>query len=1117
MQFFFSLTPNPVPGLWTKIRRDFPPATNHLLELAKPDWFETNGWLSATDTRFERRMISNCAKGIADYDDDGQTVPVGPAAAPSLGSCVTAAELFAARRDLRKLRSAVEELAKSFPRDYPGGDFLRRLDDLEKRLISKATTCLAPGDETIDELARLKREMLVKANPLLRDVELLLVKRYTYDSKHYYDDFQHISRWGGNLYVLSLSNGHLRKLVPQLDGGIFDSCDVSFDGRRVVFGYRRPKQEGFRIYEVGVDGKGLRQVVLPPADEDRRLAMHGRTSYGDGFYGLMGYQFWTDDVHPCYLPDGGFCFASTRCEHGVLCTPNHYLACTTLFRCDADGSNLRPISQGALSEFTPTMMEDGRILYNRWEYVYKGIAAVQPLWVMRPDGSGSEEFYGDNVANPGVLWQARQIPGHPRLAVCIGCGHEPMGVGQVLLLDMDRNKRTTEPMISLTPDTKTQGLRGLYQRRNGVWKEDVFGPFYRDPYPLSDSEGRGAGKFFLVSCNPDKRYNDPCGYGIYLLDVFGNRVPVYDDPEISCWQPMPLRPRKRPPVLAPFAKTGADAENGPARAVPASDAPDPSNNAVGTMFINDVYRGLDGVKPGTVKYIRVMEQVPKPWTAELDQRRNEDRSADGVGGHLAISYCAHIWVAVLHGIVEVAKDGSACFEVPARRNLFFQALDENFMEVQKMRTFINVEPGEQRSCIGCHEQRVQAPVSRKAEALARKPVKLAAQPGEVAPRPLYYPTDVQPVLDRHCVRCHSGSEPKAKLDLSGELTTLFSRSYENLLRKGLVNFIQEWSGPAPDKGGPAYVGNGSMMHAEAVLPYTYGSHKSRLIEVLRKGHHDVKLAREEFIKLVTWVDANAPFYGSYFGRRNIKYQGAPDFRPVPTVASASGIMPEPVRPPHVSAQLLAWWRFDEGAGETAQDASGNKHDARIVRATRTPDAKLGEALKFDGNGHVEAGKLGAHETLSVALWVKAGELKNTWSPLLFTHSRERSAFHFSLLRDGTPNVAINAGGTSWIHRRARRSFADGQWHHLAVVCDSRSGGNIRFYIDGRKDTDIPLDTDVPLDLAAFRLGAWSAWEKQPSNNFHGLLDDVRIYSGLLKDAEVADLAKGASVRTAASR
>ncbi|MDD4869607.1 MAG: hypothetical protein PHR77_03535 [Kiritimatiellae bacterium] len=883
LEFYFSIAPDPVSRLWAKIRKDFPPATNRLLELAKHDWFETGGWLSAAGKKLEQRMIMNCSRGIADYDDDGK-MPVVDSSAPSLGLCITATELFAVRQDLQKLRSAVAELAGLFPRDYPGNDFLRRLDDLEKRLILKAVSYLAPDDETITELARLKREMLVSANPLLRNTELLFIKRYTYNSKHYYDDFQHVSRWGGNLYVLSLSDGRIRQMAPQLDGGVFDSYDLSFDARRIVFGYRRPKPEGFRIYEIGIDGSGLRQVIQPPADEDRQIAAYGKTSFGDGFYGLMGYRFWTDDVHPCYLPDGGFCFASTRCQHGVLCTPNHYLACTTLFRCDADGSEVRPISQGMLSEFTPTMMEDGRILYNRWEYVYKGIAAVQPLWVMRPDGSGSEEFYGDNVANPGVFWQARQIPGNPRLAVCIGCGHEPMGVGQVLLLDMNKNKRTIEPMTSLTPDTRTQGLRGLYQRRNGRWKEDVYGPLYRDPYPLSDPAGRGAGKFFLVSCNPDKRYNDQSAYGIYLLDVFGNRVPVYSDPEISCWQPMSLRPRKRPPVLPPLAKNVTGSEN---NTTPISQS---SGKAVATMFVNDVYRGLDGVKPGTVKYLRVMEQVPKPWAAELDQSRGEDRTADGFGGQLVISYCAHIWVAVLHGIVQVEKDGSACFEVPARRNLFFQALDENFMEVQRMRTFINVESGEQRSCIGCHEQRIQAPVSRKAVALVRKPVILAAQPGEVAPRPLYYPTDIQPMLNRNCIRCHSGSEPKAKLDLSGELTTLFNRSYENLLARNMANYICEWGLPPYKAGAPE---RGSMANVEATPPYTYGSHKSKLIEMLRTGHHDVKLSREEFIKLVTWIDSGVPFYGSYYGRRNIKYQGAPDFRPVPTVESAQGIPPPP--------------------------------------------------------------------------------------------------------------------------------------------------------------------------------------------------------------------------------
>ena len=645
--------------------------------------------------------------------------------------------------------------------------------------------------------------------------------------------------------------------------------------------------------------------------------MYGKTSTGDSFYGLLGYQFWTDDVHPCYLPDGGLCFASTRSEHGVLCTPNHYLACTNLFRMNADGSGMRPISQGALSEFTPTMMEDGRILYNRWEYVHKGIAAVQPLWITRPDGSGSEEFYGDNIANPGVFWQARQVPGHPRLAVCIGCGHEPLGVGQVLLLDLNKEKRTPEPMLSLTPNTKTQNLRGLYQLRNGVWREDIYGPFYSDPYPLSD-------KFFLVSCNPDRRYNDQAGYGIHLLDAFGNRVPIYADPEISCWQPMPLRPRQTPPVL------------------PAVTAPRPESKETATVFLSDVYRGLDGVPPGTVKYLRVMEQIPKPWAAEVDQCRDEDRGADGFGGHLAVSWNSHIWIGVLRGIVPVEADGSACFEVPAGRNLFFQALDENFMAVQRMRTFVNFEPGEQRSCIGCHEHRRQAPVSRMAAAFGRAPTPLAAQPGESAPRPLYYPTDVQPILDQHCVRCHNGQDPKAPPDLRGELTTLFSRSYEGLLEGKFVATVQEWNG-----------GSYAMQNAEAVPPYTHGAHASRLVKILQAGHYDVKLPMEDWIKLVTWLDTGAPYYGSYYGRRNLRYQGQPDFRPVPTIESACGIPParagtRPARSLARSiARLVAAGRFGARRGRRCfgRGASCQSHRRRQMRrpgrARRMPFRRQG--------------------------------------------------------------------------------------------------------------------------------------------------------------------------------
>ena len=235
-------------------------------------------------------------------------------------------------------------------------------------------------------------------------------------------------------------------------------------------------------------------------------------------------------------------------------------------------------------------------------------------------------------------------------------------------------------------------------------------------------------------------------------------------------------------------------------------------------------------------------------------------------------------VTVLHGLVPVYPDGSAFFTVPAERNLFLQALDEDFMQVQTMRTFVNLQPGERRSCIGCHEDRRHTPAARSAPALAlrRPPVRPAAQPGEVAAdKPVHYPSDIQPVLDKNCIRCHSGTTPTGKLNLTAEPTTYFTRSYEELLARGCVQGFNEWTSDAKD--------------AAPLPPYAHGSHPSKLIQMLRKGHHEVKLSQPEFVKLVTWVDLNLPYYGSYFGRRNLRYQGEPDFRPLPTLETVLDI------------------------------------------------------------------------------------------------------------------------------------------------------------------------------------------------------------------------------------
>jgi hypothetical protein len=121
------------------------------------------------------------------------------------------------------------------------------------------------------------------------------------------------------------------------------------------------------------------------------------------------------------------------------------------------------------------------------------------------------------------------------------------------------------------------------------------------------------------------------------------------------------------------------------------------------------------------------------------------------------------------------------------------------------------------------------------------------------------------------VRCHSGARPRVKLNLTAELTKYFTRSYEGLLDRGCVQSVNEWTAESQD--------------AAPMQPYSRGSHGSKLIRILRKGHHGVMLSQAEFVRLVTWVDLNLYYYGTYFGRRNLRYQDKPNFRPVPTLAT----------------------------------------------------------------------------------------------------------------------------------------------------------------------------------------------------------------------------------------
>ncbi len=743
-----------------------------------------------------------------------------PGSAVALPSPDTAASVAALRRAITTLQS---EAGAS----YPSRALLARLAPLE---------AAARRDPSSPRLAAaldaLRREALVTRNPLLGFRKVLVVKRKTYQSSHYYTDYIDGCRdYGGSLAEVDLVTGRSRDLAPGLARGIFGRFDLSFDATRVAFDWKASPEEGFRIWEVGVDGKGLRQLTFPEPTEAELVRAYRNVGTPTG----IPYRTGTDDMHPCYLPCGDIVFISTRCRKGILCDEPDVLTTTVLYRMDRNGKQMRPLSYNSVSEATPTVTADGRILYTRWEYVDKGGSACKCLWSMNPDGSGSAEVYANSISHPTTFIDARDIPGHPGLYLATGAPHMPLCVGAILELNTVYPLTTQTPLTYRTPEIRTPDEHGYRHLRNGVWTLDYSGPLYREPYPLSRS-------FCLAAGNPDRPYNQPNAYAVTLMDAFGNRVEVYRDPATSCWEPFPLRPRRKPPVI------------------PDRSGPD----AWGSLVLSDVYEGMQGIARGRVKFLRIMEDVPRPWSARRtwpgDGRKQQ---------HVVVSKDGHLAPKIVHGIVDVAADGSAAFRVPANRNLFLQALDANHMELQRMRTFVNVRPGETRGCVGCHEEKKRTPIWGAMAAALRRPFQSPrAEDGQITPRTVHYATDVQPILDRRCVGCHGSKAPAAGLDLTGAETEQFCRSYEALIDRKLAGNVVDEIG--------AKHGN-----IEATPPLTYGSHTSKLAKLLLAGHGGTGLTQAERIRMLTWIDANAPYYGSYDGRRNIRYAGMPDYRPKP--------------------------------------------------------------------------------------------------------------------------------------------------------------------------------------------------------------------------------------------
>ena len=659
---------------------------------------------------------------------------------------------------------------------------------------------------TYFRLRRLKRRISL-ANPLMNFPKLLFTKRVPTSYSHLVMQYYGWrARPGGGIFILD-DPGRSLECRDVLDGRLASGNvlrpRLSYDARRIVFSFvecpQKPldageilndTEEGFyHVWEVNVDGTGLRQLTEGPYD----------------------------DLMPAYLPDGGIVFTSTRRRGYARCFGGQFSRrwhVYTLHRVESDGSNLRTLSFHDTNEWFPTVSNTGHVLYARWDYIDRDAVTHQNLWSTRPDGTNPVAVWGNATNSPHCTFQLQPIPGTSKVVFTASAHHSVAG-GSIAVVDPTVSDNGQEAITRITPEIPFPEAEGR-----------KINEYYTSPWPLSE-------KYFLVGYSPkplvwEPGANDSDALGIYLLDKFGNRELIYRDPRIGSTNPCPLTPRRMPPVL------------------PSALPEEPPST--GEMILADVYRGLGNVRRGSVKELRVVQIFPKTTNLANVPPIGLAREENG---------------RAILGTVPVEPDGSARFLVPAGKPLLFQALDRNGFALQTMRTVTYVQPGERVSCVGCHENRMSAPVERDTHlvALTRPPSEI--DPGPLGGRPFSYVEVVQPVLDKHCINCHGGGdtpeEPDGALDLTGSPHAGFTKSYVALL--GDVDF---WAGGTnPQNAAKALVPRFGGRNPVQVTPPggAYGALGSRLMKLLAEGHESVALSADEIRRLAAWIDMNAIFYG----------------------------------------------------------------------------------------------------------------------------------------------------------------------------------------------------------------------------------------------------------------
>ena len=611
------------------------------------------------------------------------------------------------------LDRAIRAYAQKHPEVYGSGEDLLAQLAAAQKLVKEADN-EAKREAAAEAVMKLTDAIYLR-NPGVDFSRILVVKRARNGHSGLPQNWQGNSSVPLHGYANSIVSAPLARRANEREKLIVTSSsflgdvDLDFDADRIAYSGGVNGEPGWRIMETPLD-KPLTRVQKSPDYKD------------------------IDCYDPCYLPDGRMLFVATSGFHGVPCVGgSDYVGNTHLL--EKDGTVKRLVYDQDNS-WCPVVMNNGRVLYLRWEYTDSAHYFSRVMMTMNPDGSDQKAFYGSNSYWPNSLFYARPLPGSVTKFCGIVSGHHGLArEGELVLFDVMKGRHETAGVIQRIPG---YGQPVRNKTRDTLVNDSH--PLFLHPYPVTD-------ELFLVSVH--RHGGEP--FIVAFADIYDNIVPILAAEKFNLLEPLPIVKRKRPIMSI-----------------------DRRNDKVDTctVYLQRVQfgGGLKGLPAGTAKKLRLFHYSYSP--------RN-------VGGHYNIGFEGPWDARNVLGDVDLEADGSCMFTAPANTPIAIQPLDAQGRKLQEMRSWFVGVPGETISCTGCHENQNEAPPMQSSIAARKKPQTI--QPWYGPRRNYAFERELQPVLDRKCVGCHK-ADTTLKTRLGGKLPDFtggrrhhYSTGYLNLM------------------------------------------------------------------------------------------------------------------------------------------------------------------------------------------------------------------------------------------------------------------------------------------------------------------------------------------------